>query len=147
MLCLSIRQPWACLMMSGQKDIEIRSWQPSLKYVGQRIFIHSGKKRADVPAHIECAARPYIQSLGAIIGSAYFDGVKRYERYTDFIIDEKRHHNPACYWGGECYGLIFTLFRRFHNPIPMAGKLNFFEVKLNEASIPGCYVPTAQRGL
>ena len=147
MLCLSIRQPWATLIVTGQKNIEIRHWQPSLKHVGQRILIHTGKKKAEPPAHVENMAAFYNQPLGAIVGSAVLDGIVRYEKYTDFIVDEELHLNPACYWDGECYGFIFSEVKRFHSPVPYAGKLNLFEVKINEASIPGCYVPAAQRRL
>lgn len=40
MLALSIKQPWAFLIASGQKDIENRSWPT--KYRGP-ILIHAGK--------------------------------------------------------------------------------------------------------
>ncbi len=42
MWALSIKQPWAWLITSGQKDIENRSWPT--KYRGP-ILIHAGKQR------------------------------------------------------------------------------------------------------
>ena len=41
---LSIRQPWADLILFGHKDIENRSWTPPARLLGQRILIHAGKQ-------------------------------------------------------------------------------------------------------
>ena len=43
MMCLSIKQPWADLIMSGKKDIEIRTWEPKFM-IPRTILIHAGKK-------------------------------------------------------------------------------------------------------
>ena len=45
---LTIRQPWASLIMSGQKDVENRSWLPPKGYRG-KVLVHAGlaRNRAD----------------------------------------------------------------------------------------------------
>lgn len=40
-LCLSVRQPWAWLIVNGHKDIENRSWHTSRR---GRILIHAGQR-------------------------------------------------------------------------------------------------------
>ncbi len=44
MKALSIKQPWASLIVSGVKDIENRTWKCPTKYIGQRILIHASRK-------------------------------------------------------------------------------------------------------
>lgn len=41
MKALSIRQPWAWLVVHGPKRIENRSWHLPPSMVGQRIYIHA----------------------------------------------------------------------------------------------------------
>lgn len=40
-IALSVRQPWAGWIASGQKPVENRSWPCPAKYVGKSILIHS----------------------------------------------------------------------------------------------------------
>ncbi len=48
MKTISIKQPWASLIVHGIKDIENRTWACPKKYIGQRVLIHAsgfrGKK-------------------------------------------------------------------------------------------------------
>ena len=70
MKALSIRQPWAWLIVHGGKDIENRTW--ATKYRGP-VLIHTGKK-INVEAHNRLVAEgiglPPIEDLetGGIIG-------------------------------------------------------------------------------
>ena len=41
MKAISIKQPWAYLIVYGIKDIENRIWACPKKYIGQRVLIHS----------------------------------------------------------------------------------------------------------
>ena len=41
---LSIRQPWATLVMQGAKTMEIRSWKPVNMVFPETLLIHAGKK-------------------------------------------------------------------------------------------------------
>ena len=45
MLAISIRQPWAWLIVNGYKDIENRSWCPPEKVIDQSVLIHAGKAK------------------------------------------------------------------------------------------------------
>ena len=44
MKALSIRQPWAWLIMVGRKDIECRAWKPPKSIIGEEFLVHTGKK-------------------------------------------------------------------------------------------------------
>lgn len=52
MLAISIRQPWASLIVSGYKLVENRSWKLPQKYFGKDILIHAGMKFAKDVEHI-----------------------------------------------------------------------------------------------
>lgn len=70
MRCLSIRQPWASLIVAGHKDIENRSW--ATPYRGP-LLIHASSK-ADLDADTRGIwARDEITALprGGIIGVVY----------------------------------------------------------------------------
>ena len=46
MRALSIRQPWAWLIVNGYKDVENRTWRlPKTFMVPQRIYVHAGLKQ------------------------------------------------------------------------------------------------------
>jgi hypothetical protein len=45
MSALTIRQPYAWLIVSGYKDIENRSWKPAAARIGQRFWIHASQRR------------------------------------------------------------------------------------------------------
>lgn len=44
MKAISIKQPWAYLIVHGIKDIENRTWKCPNKYIGQRVLIHASEK-------------------------------------------------------------------------------------------------------
>lgn len=49
MKVISIKQPWASLIVQGVKDIENRTWKCPEKYIGQIILIHASSKTAGYP--------------------------------------------------------------------------------------------------
>ena len=61
MKALSIRQPWAWLIVNGYKDIENRTWSTDFR---GRIYLHAGKrvKTGDFPEQ-----RDYIRESGLIL--------------------------------------------------------------------------------
>ena len=61
MMALSIRQPWAWLIVNGHKDVENRSW--STKHRGE-ILIHAGQQ-LDREAH-----RDLMQGIHPVTGRA-----------------------------------------------------------------------------
>lgn len=47
MKALTVRQPWASLIIAGAKPYEFRGWRPPSAQIGQRLVIHAGARRVD----------------------------------------------------------------------------------------------------
>lgn len=45
MKAITIKQPWASLIVHGIKDIENRTWTCPKKYIGQRVLIHASVRQ------------------------------------------------------------------------------------------------------
>lgn len=80
MKVLTLTQPWATLLVTGEKRIETRSWTPAQNTIGTVIAIHAAKG-FPVCAKNLCAKDPFRESLslhgytlnslplGAIVGA------------------------------------------------------------------------------
>ncbi len=84
--CLSLKQPYAELIVSGRKTIELRKW--NTKYRGQ-FLIHASKTINNE------ACKLYnidISSLitGAVVGSAVLQDVKLYQSKQEFMADQNK---------------------------------------------------------
>lgn len=134
---LSIRQPWAELLVKGIKSIEIRTWAPPAKNIGKRILIHTGKSKSDTPDEVLRMTYNYNLYQGAFIGSAVLAGFREYNEYSRWVIDQNEHLNPVEWFEEGIYGFRFIEQYEFEQPIPFKGQLNFFEVNLNDIVIPG----------
>ncbi len=139
--CLSIKQPWAELIVAGVKNVENRSWAP--RYRGP-LLIHTGQKpSADwhrevwsrlfvhLPRAAYEAARAHLDPgpplgtvtgkvlpLGAIVGAVYLTG---YVHWTAM--------RPGGPWH-ETWRTAWRLERplRFTRPVPYRGALHLFNV-------------------
>lgn len=47
MKAITVKQPWASLIVEGIKDVENRTWKCPEKYIGERVLIHAGAKSAN----------------------------------------------------------------------------------------------------
>jgi hypothetical protein len=106
---LSLKQPWATLLVHGLKTIEVRRW-PTIRQ--GRILIHAGRIADDRPGswkHVPARLREYTEHLGGIIGAAKITGCRRYHTLEDFLKDQPGHLNEAD-WFEEAvlYGFTFT---------------------------------------
>ncbi len=126
---LSIKQPWATLVVHGLKSIEIRSWPTARR---GRILIHAArvpdsyeKAWSALPAALRDAAR----LVGGLIGSCEVTGCIAYRDRETFAADQPKHFNdPDWFAPPVLYG--FTLA----NPQPMPfreypGWVRFFAIK------------------
>jgi len=117
MKAISIRQPWAWLIVNGYKDIENRTWRT--KYRGP-VLIHAGQTmfKEDYLMASEIASLAGVQiplpdalEKGGIVGIATITG----------CVDE----SPSPWFFGP---KGFTLTDAKPLPfVPMKGKLSFFE--------------------
>jgi len=122
MKALSIRQPWAWLIVNGHKDVENRSWARMPRYVGP-LLIHASKgcTRAEYEEAVSYAHGvdpsinvPSLDSLdrGGIVGRVFMEG----------CVD--RSLSP---WFFGPIGLALSRPQRL-DFIPYKGQLGFFEV-------------------
>lgn len=85
MKVLSIRQPWASLIVNGYKKYEFRTWRT--KYRGE-LYIHASKSiEKDYLKHFECLNLDY--PTGCIIGKVILeDCVQITEEFENSLIAE-----------------------------------------------------------
>ncbi|MFA5992520.1 MAG: ASCH domain-containing protein [Candidatus Pacearchaeota archaeon] len=120
MKALSLKQPFAELIVQGKKKIELRKW--NTKFRGE--FLIHASKTPDKKSMKNFGFESLPQ--GAIVGKAKLIDVKKYTNKTQHAKD-KKFHLASSYWGN--YGFIIENPQRL-NPIPYKGQLNFFEVNL-----------------
>lgn len=129
MKCLAIKQPFAYLIVSGRKTIEIRSWKTS--YRG-KLLIHASKV-PDKPALKIFGIDKGSIELGKIIGRANLVGCKRYKNKSDFLKD-KNLHLARDYKPSYQYGFVFEDPTRFKTPITLKGQLGIFNIRCGRQS-------------
>lgn len=122
MKVLTIKEPWATLIIEGYKEYEFRSWKTN--YRG-KILIHAGKTiEHDMLDRFGDYNLKY--NCGYIIGEAYI---------TDCIlVDEKfnkklQNINSKVYAGSnhtETYAWKLENIKRYDNPISCKGKLGLW---------------------
>src|SRR5438093_766571 len=106
---LSLKQPWATLLVHGRKTIEVRRWPTARR---GRILIHAARVSdlrpeswALVPAELRAAA----QLVGGIIGAGNLTDCIAYRSLAAFKADQERHRNdPAWFRGPVLYGFTFA---------------------------------------
>ncbi len=119
MKALSIRQPWAWLIVNGYKDIENRTWPTRFR---GRVCVHAPtlldpgwfpalvaevrSREIDVPANL---------ALGALVGE------------VDIVGCVTESTSP---WFVGPYGFDLSNPLAYDSPVPCLGKLGFFEVAL-----------------
>jgi len=133
MRALSIKEPWAILVVSGEKSIEVRKWMGCPQHViGQDIAIHAGRK-IDDSAPQEIRNRAFQVSgawqgqRGGIIGKATLVDVLRFTM-SNFEDLYEAHLNPPAWFEDGLIGLQLIGPVRFPEMIPYRGRLGFFDV-------------------
>jgi predicted transcriptional regulator len=129
MKALSIRQPWATLVVNGDKNIEIRSWRPRNMAFPQRIWIHAGRQ-IDMEMLAESAITPDLPR-GAIIGEVMMTGIIRYTDREHWLKDLSRHLNRPDRYKKGLYGFILSEPKPCPVPVGLKGRLGFFDVPLD----------------
>ena len=127
MKALTIKQPWATLIIQGDKRFEFRSWQT--KYRGE-LLIHAGKgidkeamKRLAkyLPAEL-----PYGKILGKV---KLVDCIKMSPEFKELLLKE----NSDIYTKSsfqEKYGWQLSDIEVFEKPIEAKGHLSLWEYKI-----------------
>lgn len=150
MKVITVKQPWASLIVEGIKDIENRTWKCPEKYIGQRVLIHAAAMPWGNLGKDSCfghiltreqynkmlqlgldEAREFwldYYQFGSIIGSVEIVGCEInhssiWAEKTEVSTDEDGF--PV--YGEKTYNWIFANPIKFPEPIPAKGKLSFWE--------------------
>ena len=129
MKCLSISQPFANLIISGKKTIELRNWNTNFR---GEFLIH-----APLKIRMEDAKRLKINRkfvTGAIIGKAQLYDVKKYNSITEIKLDKKFHFSLKKFQN-KTFGFRIRNAKPLRIPIPWKGQLGFFEIDIPKNKI------------
>ncbi len=127
--CLSVSQPFADLIVSGKKIIELRNWNTNFR---GEFLIHS-----PIKIRTEDCKRLKINKkfvTGAIIGKSELIDVKKYELNKEIRKDQKFHFSSKKF-SGKTFGFVLKNSKQFRIPIPCKGQLGFFDVELPKTKI------------
>jgi hypothetical protein len=131
MKAITIKQPYASLIVEGIKDIENRTWKCPEKYIGQRVLIHAAQKPMKGGMSALSVEQIYasgdwfkgsklVPDFGAIIGSVKIVDCLRHSYHS--IRDTK-----SIWAEKDCWHWVLANPIKFAKPIQIKGKLNFWE--------------------
>jgi hypothetical protein len=130
LVALSVKQPWAALLVAGRKTVEVRTWPTRRR---GRVLIHAGKIADDRPEGWTLIDTPELTELarlrGGIIGVGELADCVRYATAEAFIAATEQHRNAREWFRpAGLYGFVFQ------NPHPIAyhpcpGQTMFFSVE------------------
>lgn len=129
MKAITIKQPWASLIVSGLKDIENRTWKTNFR---GRVLIHAGKsvskngwremnqKQIDAAANTNMIGAKFDElTFGAILGSVE-------------VVDCVQNH-PSLWAEKGVWNWVLANPVMFDKPIlGVNGKLSFWEYDIEE---------------
>lgn len=106
---LSIKQPWAALVVQGLKTIEIRRWPTARR---GRILIHAARipdARPEAWRQLPADLLALAQLQGGVIGSVDLTDCLSYHDQSAFDADQTAHRNePAWFEPPLLYGFKFA---------------------------------------
>ncbi len=122
MKAISIKQPWASLIVEGIKDIENRNWSA---YHRGLLYIHTGKgfdlQGAKLVSELYPEYKEYIEQSKRLRG-----GIIGHVNMLDCVM---AHHSE---WFHGKYGFVFTCPQKidYH---PLKGQLSIFDFEFNDS--------------
>lgn len=121
MKAISLKQPYAELILLGRKKIELRKW--NTKFRGEFLIHASKNPDKESMGRFGFKRLP----LGCVVGKARLVEVKKYDNAEELAKD-KRLHLASGEWGS--YGFILKNVKRV-KPIECRGALGFWELQKN----------------
>jgi uncharacterized protein (UPF0264 family) len=125
---LSLKQPWAALLVHGHKTVEVRRWPTARR---GRVLIHAARvpdERPEAWERVPPRLRDDSRLFGGILGAADLTDCRVYRSLDSFLADRVLHLNePGWFRPPRLYGFAFANavalpFR------PCPGWMRFFEV-------------------
>ncbi len=124
MKCLSIKQPWAELILRGIKDVENRNVR--FHHTGQ-LLIHTGQRIDNLAWRVLTKRHGFAFNGGLPTGAIV--GIVTVTSGKYFPIGAKRKGGDFSKWHEEgFFGLYMEEPRRFETPVPYSGQLGLFDV-------------------
>lgn len=137
MKALSIKQPYAGLIMAGLKNIENRTWL--VKYRGALAIVSTKvpsepaywRKARNLCARLGLAFPESLCEIdGAVLGVVELTGLVGYDERGKVAID---HEDPASikldWWNRDGFGFILENPRRLYHPIKIRGALGLYNLE------------------
>lgn len=126
---LSLKQPWAALLVHGRKTVEVRRWATARR---GRVLIHAARipdPRPEAWAQVPPELREATQLGGGLLGAGDLMGCLAYRSVEAFVADAARHLNdPSWFRPPVLYGFSFANL----TPLPFRhypGYVHFFPVE------------------
>lgn len=121
--CITIRQPWAELILSGRKTIELRNWD-ILEYT-DKLYIHIGcVVVGKLCEQFGLDFREMLTTRGTIAGYMEIDSKKHYKDLAEFNEDKDKHQATEYYK----YGFVLKNVRRLKHPVQdVKGQVKIFK--------------------
>lgn len=128
MKVLTIKQPWATLIMQGDKRFEFRSWQT--KYRGD-LLIHAGKSVDKEALNRLSKYLPKEIPTGKILGKVKLvDCIKMSTDFKNLLLKENKDIYTKSSFK-ENYGWQLTDVEIFEKPIEAKGQLSLWEYPID----------------
>ncbi len=129
MKCISVSQPFANLIISGKKNIELRTWNTNFR---GEILIHAPLKVRTADAKRLKTSQKFV--TGAIIGKAQIYDVKKYDSIKEIRLDEQFHFSTKKFQA-KTFGFLLKDAKPLRIPIPCKGQLGIFDVEIPKTKI------------
>jgi hypothetical protein len=127
--CLSISQPFADLIISGKKSIELRNWNTNFR---GEFLVHAPLKiRMDDVKRLKINKK-FI--TGSIIGKVQLYDVKKYNSIKEIKLDQKFHFSIKKFQT-KTFGFLLKNAKPLRIPIPWKGQLGIFDVNFPKTKI------------
>jgi len=124
MKVLSLKQPFAELILQGKKTIELRNWNTNFR---GEFLIHTSKN-PDIASMKKFGFSEDSLPCGFILGKATLVGVREYRNEKEHNQDMDKHLADST-WGK--YGFLLEKVSRIDRPLAVNGKLGFWDFDFN----------------
>lgn len=109
LLALSVKQPWAALLVAGLKSIEVRTWATRVR---GPVLIHASTRADPRPEGWALIATPELRARasrrGGILGTATLADCVKYDTAEGFAAANSAHRNaPEWFRPTGLYGFVF----------------------------------------
>lgn len=141
MKCISLWNPWAMLLVLGEKKFETRSWRLPDALIGQRVAIHAAK-HVDSETRALCKTDPFrlalkgvgldFLPLGTIVGSVVFGAPwnTNHPKFPAMLADFSASERAFGDFSPGRWAWPASEPQKLASPVPYRGAQGFFNVEI-----------------